>query len=169
MLGAGHGGLIMIRTVRRCFCSAFASLCAAALTGCDYDQPVRPVRTVSTKASASHSPQRPPLSTTDLSIPANSAAPLYGGTNLVSTGVVIRNGLNMRLRMGSMVAEHNLAMRIECHFWWVPEGEVNPNGYPINTPPYSLVSYRAASDPGGANIVSKGMFGGVIAPPETGR
>lgn len=110
---------------RRSWCTS----CALALTmsvlgvvvGCEADRPVRPQRVTDNRPSESHSPQRPPSTTVDLPIPANSVAPLNGGTDLIPTGIVVREGLNMRLRMPStMNVTHNLGMRIECHFWWVP-------------------------------------------------
>jgi hypothetical protein len=138
----------------------FRSLClagtvAAWFMACDLDRPVRPHVVSRIEPSASHGPLRPAGTTIDLVIPANSAGPLFGGTELLATGIVVREGLNMRMRMPStMTVTHNLGMRIECHWWWVPQGPLSPNGKTVSgTGVYGEVFARMTTDPGGSNVV----------------
>jgi len=110
---------------------------------------------------ANHSPPRPPATSVELPIPSNSGAPLLGGatTPLPTGGIVVRNGLNMRLRMpSSIITTYNTGIPPTCHWWWVPAGEVNPNGYQpsMQNPAYARVSRLITSDPGASNFLREG-------------
>jgi hypothetical protein len=131
------------------------------LFACDPDKVMRPAELRSIRPTANHSPPRPPATSVELPIPSNSGAPLLGGApTLVPTGgIVVRNGLNMRMRMPtSMISTYNTSMPSVCHWWWVPSGEVSPNGYQpsIQNPAYGRVYRRMTTDPGGTNSLSDG-------------
>ncbi len=93
-----------------------------------------------------------------LPVPANSDAPLEGGTPWIATGLVVRRGYNLRMQMPSTMTATLLNIPPPpdspeaCVPWMVPPGEVPPSGqtWPFGIPSLGRVINRITQDSGGS-------------------